>query len=693
MSRKVTKENCLANTFPEIAAEWHPTKNGTLTPYDVTSKSSRDIWWLMPYDDPKTGKHWEFEWTASPWHRCHRKTGCPQLSGLKVEAGFNDLASGYPEIASEWHPTKNGSLTPNDVTSGSNKKVWWLKPYDDPKTGKHWEFEWPAAICDRCFKKYGCPQLSGNRLEQGFNDLASLYPEIATQWDYSLNKGTTPSQVLPGCRDSYHWVYPYNDPITGKHWDFRWEARVYSRTKNGRGCPQLANQKIEKGFNDLATTNPETAAKWDYKLNGDIKPQDVFAGSRAKFHWVYPYDDPQTGKHWEFRYVSSIADAVRQTTCPQLAGKIVEVGFNDLATTNPDTAKKWDYELNEKTPFEVMAGSHKKYHWVYPYDDPQTGKHWDFKYEASINDAVKYTTCPQLAGKKVEVGFNDLGSLHPEIADQWDYEKNNGITPFDVLEFSNKYYYWRYPYVDPKTGKHWVFKWRAKVSNRVNFPACPFLINRSLWLGFNDFETLYPELAKEWHPTANGKLKPSDVCGAPDLDVWWLYSYKNPLNGVHHDYKWRASIVNRVRGTGCPYLPSYESNGEQTIKEYLDNTNIRYDIQATFPELLGVGGRKLSYDFLVHYDNRLVLIEYQGIQHYEPVDFDGKGEEHAKNQFLRQKEHDHRKRQYAKKHGYKMITIKYTYATYDQISEYLDEHLRVCEGISVNRISCDRIYA
>ena len=484
------------------------------------------------------------------------------------------IAYTHPSIANEWHPYKNGDLTPADVTSGSNKTVWWLLPYDDPRTGKHWSFEWKARVADRCLRGRGCPQLANIKVEKGFNDLGSLYPKLSQEWDYELNGNLTPYDIIAGSHEKYHWIHSFDDPKTGKHWDFRWVATVDSRTHLGRGCPQLSNQKLEVGYNDLATTNPEIAKLWDYEKNDNLTPRDIIRGSKKKYHWIYPYDDPKTGKHWDFRFEASCCDVARFKTCPQLAGKKIEKGFNDLATTNPRVANLWDYSLNDGvSPSDVMEGSSKEYHWIYPYDDPKTGKHWDFRCKAKINDVRKWSRCPQLEGKQIEVGFNDLGSLYPEIAEQWDYELNGSATPFDVFAFSNKYYNWVYPYDDPKTGKHWVFKWREKVSNRVNFPTCPFIINRALRVGFNDFATLYPELAKEWHPTKNGNLTPSDVCGAPYLNVWWLYSYDNPINGKHFEYSWKAAIVNRVKGTGCPYLPNYETKGERFVRQFLVEKN------------------------------------------------------------------------------------------------------------------------
>lgn len=51
--------------------------------------------------------------------------------------------------------------------------------------------------------------------------------------------------------------------------------------------------------------------------------------------------------------------------------------------------------------------------------------------------------CPVCAGKAVEPGFNDLAHGFPEVAAQWDTEKNNGLTPEQVTLFSNRVVWWR----------------------------------------------------------------------------------------------------------------------------------------------------------------------------------------------------------------------------------------------------------
>ena len=176
----------LADARPDLAKEWNYEKNGDLRPEDVSCGSGKKVWWKLPYDVPDDypvehlrGKHFEFEWEATITKRNNQR-GCPYLRGKAVWAGFNDLATINSELAVQWHPTKNGNLKPTQVTANSNKKVWWLLSYDDPNTGKHFDFEWNAMIEDRN-DGIGCPFLSGRAVWPGFNDLQTVNPELAAQ--------------------------------------------------------------------------------------------------------------------------------------------------------------------------------------------------------------------------------------------------------------------------------------------------------------------------------------------------------------------------------------------------------------------------------------------------------------------------------------------------------------------------------
>ena len=113
---KASVTNSISSIYPEIARQWHPTKNGSLTHKDVTTGTNKIAWWKCP-------KGPDHEWKAQVYERTSGKTGCPFCSGQKVSV-TNSLKTLSPEIARQWHPTKNGSLTPKDVIAGGHKMIW-----------------------------------------------------------------------------------------------------------------------------------------------------------------------------------------------------------------------------------------------------------------------------------------------------------------------------------------------------------------------------------------------------------------------------------------------------------------------------------------------------------------------------------------------------------------------------------------
>ena len=319
----VRGKNDLETLFPEIAKEWHPTKNGTLRPCDVTAKSGKRIWWLKHHRDDKTKKEFDFEWEAVIASRVNGND-CPYLSGQKVYKGFNDLETLYPEIAREWHPTRNGSLKPCDIVIYSHKKVWWLKHHIDDKTGKEYDFEWEAIVNSRVYSK-GCPYISGKAVYKGFNDLETLYPELAKEWHPTRNGSLKPYEVTAYSSKKVWWLLHYKDVKTGKEYDFEWEATIASRV-NGNGCPYLSipAKAVYKGFNDLETLYPEIAREWHPTRNGGLKPYDVTVHSGKKVWWLLHYKDDKTEKEYDFEWESIIAHRVDGSGCPYLSGSKAE---------------------------------------------------------------------------------------------------------------------------------------------------------------------------------------------------------------------------------------------------------------------------------------------------------------------------------------------------------------------------------
>ena len=135
----------LSKQFPYIAKQWHSEKNPSLNPTSVTPFSGKKVWWQC-----EKGHQWQ----ASVANRTSRGSGCPYCA-RRLATPDNNLLVLNPELARQWHPKKNGELTPDGVTAGSGKAVWWL-------CGKG--HEWKAKICYRN-QGTGCPYCAGQKLK------------------------------------------------------------------------------------------------------------------------------------------------------------------------------------------------------------------------------------------------------------------------------------------------------------------------------------------------------------------------------------------------------------------------------------------------------------------------------------------------------------------------------------------------
>lgn len=216
----IPAHNDLASQYPDLAAQWHPTKNGACTPQDVSPGSRRRVWWVC-------GKG--HAWQAAIYSRALGGSGCPVCAGRKVIAGENDLASQFPEIAKQWHPEKNGTLTPQQVTPYANRKVWWTCDLGHV---------YPAMVSARTMNGSGCPYCAGRKVLPGFNDLATLQPEIAKQWHPALNGTLTPDQVTAGSHRKVWWQCPEGHI---------WQAVIYARTGPRKSSCSVCAGRVQRG--------------------------------------------------------------------------------------------------------------------------------------------------------------------------------------------------------------------------------------------------------------------------------------------------------------------------------------------------------------------------------------------------------------------------------------------------------------
>lgn len=217
--------------FNYLLKEWHPTRNRNIPPYNITLSpdamtptDTRLVWWQC-----KKGHNWN----ESVADRVKGildgdSEGCPFCQPEKIERApilWDYCTSDVPDgeldcfhLLDEWDYEKNYPLTPKDVKTVEYRKVWWKC-----EKGHSWE----QLISNRVKAGVGCPYCGHRRVLKGFNDLATLFPEIAAEWDYEKNE-FTPDQVTSMTNKSVWWKCKHGHS---------YQKIVSNRTQHGQGCP------------------------------------------------------------------------------------------------------------------------------------------------------------------------------------------------------------------------------------------------------------------------------------------------------------------------------------------------------------------------------------------------------------------------------------------------------------------------
>ena len=467
---------------PTLMAEWNWEKNNELglDPKTLTLGINIKVWWKCEKGH---------EWQARISHR-NKGVGCPICANKKVIQGYNDLATINPKLASEWNYEKNGDLNPEDFTAGSNIKVWW-------KCEKG--HEWQAIINNRN-KGVGCPICNSER-RTSFPEYAILFylkkygekathsykelgyeldiyipsMKIAIEYDgefYHKNKTKKDLEKNSKCKNDGIVLYRIREGLSSLN-DSSIDYIVDKNQKNlgeviqkvlskiiginvdvnlQRDAIEIENlREYSEKSNSLLYTNPELANEWNYEKNGNLKPEHISANSGKKVWWKC-----KRGHEWQ----ATIDKRNKGTACPYCSNQKVLQGYNDLVIINPKLANEWNYEKNgDLKPEEFTSSSGKKVWWKC-----EKGHEW----QASINNRNKDVGCPYCSGRKVLKGKNDLATINPTLAKEWNYEKNGDLKPEDVMPNSNKKAWW-------KCDKG--HEWQATIASRNSGNGCPICYN------------------------------------------------------------------------------------------------------------------------------------------------------------------------------------------------------------------------
>ncbi len=596
----------LAEVNPTLASQWHPTKNEGLTPKNVKPGCGFKVWWLCPIC------HNEWQATINSRNRgngcskCGRENTVRARTTPKPGESFGDL---YPELISEWHPTKNKELNPFNVKPRSNKKVWWICS----TCGK----EWQAQIDDRS-NNNGCPGCRGEKISKARStpnpgeSLAEVDPKLASQWHPTANGSLTPFDVKSGSGRKVWWLC--------SDCGHEWRAVIGNRL-GGNGCPRCTSvfktsfgekavyyyvRKLLGKDNVVPNYHPEgwggleldvfvpslnIAVEFDGPAHGDsdVTDREYRKEILCKRNGIelirirYPgLPEVLGGTTYQLtdNTNDSIAVAIEQLveyirTRTGLDSDIdvdlerdnvgiLEIQHSgwlekSLVVTNPELASEWHPTRNGLLrPDNFSYGSGHKVWWLCPI----CGHEW----QAVISSRSHGYGCPRCGVEKcsqsrsIPKSGKSLADIHPELVAEWHPIKNECLTPWDVKPGTHRKVWWLCPICG--------HEWQAQICNRAYSRGCPECAKtirgkaRSAPKPGESFADLHPELVNEWHPTKNEGLTPWDVYPKAPRKVWWLCPVCQN--------EWQAIVSSRSNGRGCPKC-SGRKRGEMRRKNKSSN--------------------------------------------------------------------------------------------------------------------------
>ena len=416
---KLTKDYNLKALYPDIAKEWHPTKNGDLTPSNVFPFSNKRVWWKCKFNH---------EWKTVIANRVNGNK-CPYCVGTKVGYG-NDLQTLNPDLAKEWHPTKNGDLTPKEVRPQSNKKVWWKCKFNH---------EWEAVIGSR-YKGNNCFYCSHPTSKPElyiYSELKYIFKSVKNRFRIEKNELDIYIKKLKvGIEydgSFYHKKKYKKDKAKNKFFE-----------KKGIKVYRVRVKPLKKISNyDLIVEDSLSYYDLTKSLLNHLLIFESFGSSDLeKIKKYLKINKPQNENYFNKQLL-------------YLPGPREE---DSLLFNHPDIAKEWHPTKNKGlTPSDFSRRSAQKAWWVC-----KKGHEWSDSIGHRTDSKVK-RGCPFCSHHQVGYG-NDLQTLNPDLAKEWHPTKNGDLTPKEVRPQSNKKVWWKCKF------NH---EWEAFISNRFKGFNCP----------------------------------------------------------------------------------------------------------------------------------------------------------------------------------------------------------------------------
>lgn len=341
------------------------------------------------------------------------------------------------------------------------------------------------------------------------------YPESVIQ-EFSLEKNQDLDLTKLHKNHKYTWVCNLG----------HFYSTTLKKKEIGRGCHYCAGKIVLSGFNDLETKKPEIKDEFDIKRN-NILPSQIMPNSHTEYWWICKIDKNHC---WKAKA------SHRQPTkgfgeCPYCSGRWAIPGINDVYSFAPELTKEIVIEkLPSNHTIETIKPTTSITFYCFFHS------HY---YKANLKRRKMGHGCIYCSGQKKKAGIDDITILFPKIVSEWDYQKNT-IEPFGLSSGSSKKYWFLCEL------KHSYSKsLRNKTLRKQN---CPYCLHKGgkkrVFKGFNDLESRFPEVSKEWDYIKN-TVTPDTVLPFSQKNFNW--KCKKCLT------EWKAKIVERTTGSkNCP---------------------------------------------------------------------------------------------------------------------------------------------
>ena len=197
---------------------------------------------------------------------------------------------------------------------------------------------------------------------------------------------------------------------------------------------RLAFYKYDK--QNTVASDPVLGPKWHPTKNPGLDPHKLTTGSGKKATFLCSCGH---------EYVAIIRRAGK---CPVCTGRVA-TPQNCLATTHPGILKEWDNDNNgSNTPYNLTKNT------TTLINLKCANGH---SYQAHVHWWVRGRRCPYCDGKKVDIK-DSLAAKYPDVAKEWDQERNGDLTPTEVLPKSNVKAWWKCRY---------GHSWKARIFSRT----------------------------------------------------------------------------------------------------------------------------------------------------------------------------------------------------------------------------------